>query len=341
MVPEHRRDELGRDGDREVRRDGGGAEDREQGHGRHGGEIRNVGNRRHRLRDTRLEQQSAHAVGVRREDRLVGPRQQVEFLEPRVRARDERRHDGEQREADEADDGRSQASGEHGPAKHKRGLQLDRRAERGGDAERPRSIHPPPPNCEQQQEQRPHLAELDRVQDRPRQGRQQEDRELHPPRDRHERHRGSRRGEQQHRPHVDAEVAREQGDRRDEQGERRRIQEQAKPADHVDRRVVQRPTGNQSINRQVVRPIVVAERARSGRRLEDQDHPRHRSAQRDGIDGAEEQDPQAGGHRRFRTDRCSSGMRKRSQATRRARPTRGRMRDPRTSSQRTGTIAMR
>ena len=139
--------------------------------------------------------------------------------------------------------------------------------------------------------------------------------------------------------------SRERAERHDQRGERRWVVEKAEPTGlregHViELLAVEEPDGGLVICEEVVPERVARERqSRTEARNERQDRDDRERRARESRDSLAVHHALSVALRRL--PRCMSGMRNRSQATRSASPGRARMRDPRLSNQRIGTIASR
>ncbi len=148
-------------------------------------------------------------------------------------------------------------------------------------------------------------------------------------------------------PGVDGGRRRQQPERQDERGEGRRVVEQAEPTGRRVAHVVQRLAVQQADGRLVIGEEVEAERVGRDRSPDRQTDDGH---EHEDGDDRERRPAETAQRRCVHHVRCAplrplprwmSGIRKRSQATRMASPGRARIRDPRRSYQRMGTIASR
>ena len=205
------------------------------------------------------------------------------------------------------------------------------------------------PTAKQQEQQRPDLAELHRVDERPRQarraGRSTSGRVA---RDRQDRHADQERPDQQRDPEPDrGRSPSSEPERQDERRERRRVVEEPEAAARLELRSYTRlavraggrpPGGRRGSRTRACR----RRRARVAPTAAAEDEDRDDRQGRPGQAAASSSAAVTWSRRAPRPSaRWISGIRKRSQATRRARPGRARIREPRRSYQRIGTIASR
>ena len=347
VVPQDRRQELAGDDRDEVRRlrggEPGGRDDGPEDDDRRG----QLDERGELGRDAELVGDRARREVVRRRDRVadlpdegheVGP-----CADPGQHGREHRQH----AEDDRPDDRRPPAPGQHGPDEQDPRLELDRRAQRGARPQPDRVVQPAPADREQEVQDRADLAELDRVGDGPRQAGQQDD----PPADRPRHGQDGRpdreRGDQQPSPDPDRRRLGQEAEGEHDGRERRRVVEQPEAAGRLEAHVVQRLAVEQPDRGLVVGQEVEAERPGLLGRPDDQPDERREHEQGDDRQRrpAEPAPGRSVGHdadvapRPLR--RWMSGIRNRSQATRSASPGLARIREPRRSYQRIGTIASR
>jgi hypothetical protein len=191
---------------------------------------------------------------VRRRDRVADVPDQGDVVLPDADAAEQQRRGNARQDEDRAaEQDRPQAAGEQGPDEHQAGLELHDRAERACGPDRQRTVDPSPADREQEEQQRPDLAELERVRDRPGQTGEQERRPSDGRPNREQRGPGD---EHRHRP-ADPEPGRggrrDQGEGEDGEHEGRRVVEQAEAAGLLDRRVVEALAGEDAARRLVVR----------------------------------------------------------------------------------------
>ena len=174
---------------------------------------------------------------------------------------DERGGDGEARQHDRPAATASPPAGEDRPDEDDPRLELDRRPQRCARPEPDRVVEPAPADREQQEQDRPDLAELDRVGERPRQPGQQDD----PPADRARSPAGPRRRPRTTRSGSPVQVqtavvADSSPNGRIERRERRRVVEEPEPAGRLEAHVVQRLAVQQADRGLVIGEEVEAER---------------------------------------------------------------------------------
>ena len=345
MVPKDRREELTGDQRDQV-----------------GGLGRRPARRRHdRDQDEDRAEQLDEPGGVGAQAELIGDRTRREVVRGRDRVADlsdegdevgpcsdpgeQRRRNGEDREGDGAHRDSAVASGQERPDEDEPRLELDRRTKGAAQAQAEGIVQPSPADREAQEQERSHLAELHGIREWPGQTGQQNGPPADGRRDRHERDTDEERGDEQGGPGPDRGRRREEPERQDERDERRRVVEEPEAATRLEGQVVDRCACQHASRRLVVGEEVEAEGVAGGgdRRPddrtedEDRDDRQCRSGQASRLERS--------GHEDRRAPRPSarwiSGIRNRSHATRTARPGRARIREPRRSSQRIGTIAIR
>ncbi len=242
-------------------------------------------------------------------------------------------------------DDRSPAGRQQRPDEDESRLQLDGGPGGGAQAQADRVIEPPPADREREVQQRPHLPELDRVDERPRQAGEEHDPPAHRTRDRQDRGADEERRDEERRPDPDGRAGRQQAERKDERNERRRVIEQPERAARLEREVVDRLAVEQAGRRLVIgEEVVAACVAGDGKGGPDGDRERQARDDRQRRPSQWAEAPIPGHAARSGPrprPRWMSGIRNRSQATRMARPGRARIREPRRSYQWIGTIAIR
>ncbi len=378
MLPEKRRDELAADDRRHVRGDRvrppPGVEDDDD----RDDDAEPLDGGRQAELDARPVEERAEGEVVRGRDGSADPAEDGHVVGPRPETGHDRGRHRRGGEDGDPDDGCPVAPGHDGPAEQQRRLDLHDRPERHRDPQRTRPVAPTPAGGEGEEQERPDLAELDRVEVRPADAGQEEDRPADARADREESAAEGERAGEDDRPDHRPAACRQPRERDHEDGEGRRIEEDREPAGDVDRRVVQRLPGQQAVRRLDVRLEVVAEgvagrpgdRRRPADEDEEGDDRERRPGQPDGrrrvgrrrvggrrgsrwrrrgrpVDlgrgtaGGHRSRPGRGSTAARRIRRWSNGMRMTSKPTRRARPGEARMRDPRRSVQRIGTTAIR
>ena len=264
MVPEDRRQQLaGRHGD-EVRGGARAAHRRkdQEANGRDRAEQLDRG--RDATRQPELVGDRARREVMRRGDRVADVAQEREVVRPdREAAGYERRNDRRPDEHGDADDHRLPAPRNERPSEDEPGLDLDDRPCRRRPAERRRSVEPSPADRKEQEEQRPHLSQLEGVGERPRQPCEEDRQPADRRRDGHHRNAHEERRERQPDPGPRRDRRIERGERQDREDERRRVVEEAEAARLLDRRVVQALAGQDPVRRLVVGEEIEAERARA------------------------------------------------------------------------------
>ena len=239
MIPEERRDELGRGHGHDEsgrQRQAPGAHDQQDQRDRHTCPL----DRGRRLgAEAGLVEDRPQREVVRRANGLADRPEQRHVIGPGGGADQWQGHETRDRDDAHRDGRRAPRPDEGGPPDEQQRLQLHESAQADRRAEGLRTIQPAPARDEQQQQDRPDLAELERVQDRPVQARQQQQ---HPAERRRDGHQGDRpddaRDEQ---PGPDPDPGRpEQRERHERDRERRRIQEDREATSEIDARVVER-----------------------------------------------------------------------------------------------------